>query len=130
MAPAEIVVSLTEAELAPLCLELALLLLSETTALQLQAGEERLDLEVAKKSQHPQASFTYGKSRTLRCAIDRDGLEYLQATLLRAWRDGIAEVDHVHIEGLLAGAGHDFTVRLAKARPPVSASQARKKLGK
>jgi hypothetical protein len=129
-APTEVVVSLAEADVTPLCLELGLLLLGETTALQLNAGEDRLDLEIAKKAQHPQASFARGKARGLRCTLDRDGVEYLQATLLRAWRDGAAEVDHIHIEGALAGSDHDLTVRFAKAQAPMSAAQARRKLTK
>jgi hypothetical protein len=130
MGPTEVVVSLAEADVTPLCLEFALLLLGETAALQLQSGEERLDLEIAKKSQQPQASFARGKARGLRCTLDRDGLEYLQATLLRAWRDGAAEVDHLHLEGALAGSGHDLTVRFAKAQAPMTAAQARRKLTK
>jgi hypothetical protein len=64
----------------------------------------------------------------LRIELSRTQAEYLQAVLLRAYRDGMADVEHVHIEGELAGTTHDLTVFFGASRPPLSAEEAAKAL--
>lgn len=50
-------------------------------------------------------------------------LGYLEAVLLRTYRDGIAEVNHIHIEGDLDGDAFDLTVMFELSRPPMTPEQ-------
>jgi hypothetical protein len=53
-------------------------------------------------------------------------LGHLLATLLRAYRDQVAEVSHVHIEGLLDGAPYDLTVMFDVCKESMSPEEAKK----
>jgi len=54
---------------------------------------------------------------------------YMQVTLLRAYRDGMAEVNHVHVEGTLDGSAFDLTAFFKVARPPMSSDDAKRLMG-
>ena len=56
----------------------------------------------------------------LRLALPKVTIEYLQAVLLRAYRDGMAEIGHVHIETNAA----DLTLLFSVSAPPMSADEA------
>jgi hypothetical protein len=72
---------------------------------------------------------TRSKPNALKFQVSRTQAETLQALLLRAYRDGVAEVNHIHIEGLLDGVEYDLTPFFEKSRPPMSAGDAAKTLG-
>jgi hypothetical protein len=61
-------------------------------------------------------------------AIGRNQAGYLQAVLLRAYRDQMAEVNHVHIEGQRSGTPFDLTVMFEVAREPMTPEDAKKLL--
>jgi hypothetical protein len=69
---------------------------------------------------------SHGGTNKLGVVLSRNQAEYLQAVLLRAYRDRMADVDHVHIEGSLAGAAYDLTFFFGASRPAVSAEEAAK----
>lgn len=49
---------------------------------------------------------------------------YLRVVLLRAYRDGWAEVNHVHIEAVLGDKLYDLTVMLELLRGPTPGEDA------
>lgn len=56
-------------------------------------------------------------------------LDYLIHYFLKYYRDGIAEVDHIDIEAEMEGEDAYITFTADAARPPVDASEARRRLG-
>jgi hypothetical protein len=63
-------------------------------------------------------------------AIGRNQAKYLQAVLLRAYRDQIAEVNHVHIDGESDGKPFDLTVIFELSLEPMTPENAKKLLDK
>jgi hypothetical protein len=59
-------------------------------------------------------------------------LEYWRSYFLRYYREGAADVDHIDVEATSirpAGGVIDLRVRVARAVPPVSPEEARRRLG-
>jgi hypothetical protein len=63
---------------------------------------------------------------TLTFRMGRNQVEYLRAVLLRAYRDQMAEVSHVHIEGELGRTAFDLTVMFASYATPMNPEEAAK----
>ena len=99
----EIVLELSQADVAVLALELALVLGGFANGVSVVSGSSKLALRVAE--QGPATTvFTREASGRVECSLSRDNAEYLQATLLRAYRDGMAEVNHIHVEARIPPA--------------------------
>jgi hypothetical protein len=64
----------------------------------------------------------------MRFELARTQTEYLQTALLRAYRDGMADVDHIHIEGECTGTAYNLTFFFGASRPPMSAEEATRRL--
>jgi hypothetical protein len=62
-------------------------------------------------------------------SLSRNQAEYLEATLLRAYRDEMAEVNHIHLEGELDGSSYDLTLLFDVSRPPMSPEEATARMG-
>lgn len=58
--------------------------------------------------------------------IARNQAEYLLMVLLRAHRDGTAEVNHVHIEGISSQSSFDLTILFELSAPPMTPEEAKK----
>lgn len=55
-------------------------------------------------------------------------LEYLQSLLLKSYRDGAAEVNHIHLEGMEGKDSYDLNIVFDKAIPPLSPEEMKKHL--
>lgn len=126
--PGECLASATEAVIevplplvAGMALELTLLLegLSESLRLRPSAGP-MLVLTMLDKDNVSKAIATKDDAGAIRFALGRNQVGYLQAVLLRAFRDQMAEVNHVHVEAVLEGSLFDLTVMFDVSREPMS----------
>jgi hypothetical protein len=72
------------------------------------------------------SAFTSTGERSYTCVLSRTQLGYVQGTLLRAYRDEVAEVNHIHVEGLLGDSPFDMTLMFERYREPMSPEEAEK----
>lgn len=125
---AEIVVELAQADVASLTIELTLLLCAMSSALTLRSpAREQVELTL-------ESPDVWGRAKKLaanhvRFDLSRNQAEYLQAVLLRAYRDQMAEVNHVHLEGTNGNETMDLTLLFQVYKPPMSAEAAAKAMG-
>jgi hypothetical protein len=125
----ELVVELTQGEVPILALELMLLLRGFADLVCLASGAVQVALRLAAKSSTA-TTFIREVSGRLQCSLSRDNAEYLEVTLLRAYRDNMAAVNHVHIEGSLDGENFDLTLLFDVFRPPMTPEEAEKLIGR
>lgn len=127
--PNEVVLELAQSVLGSLALELALLIAGLAAALRVQPSrgapiilrlldDDRVSKALAERASDGSVTF----------AIGRNQAEYLQMVLLRAYRDEMAEVNHVHIEGDHQGQPLDLTLMFEVSAEPMSAEEANKLL--
>jgi hypothetical protein len=129
LGPTEVVIELQQCAVASVALELALLLagLVESLRLRPSAGPTIL-LTLIDNDRIAKAVVAHCPDRTVSFALGRNQAEFLQAVLLRAYRDQMAEINHVHIEGERDGTAFDLTVLFDVYRAPMSADEAAKLL--
>lgn len=125
----EVIAEFNQAEVAVLALELTLLLCGLVEVVNLVSGRLKLALRVSEE-QSAAAVFSRNGAGQLQCRLSRDNAEYLQHKALRAYRDGMAEVNHVHVEGHLDGSGFDLTVMFSESAPPMTPEEAETLMGK
>jgi hypothetical protein len=125
----ESVVEILQERFGVWALEISLLLqgLAESLTVRSPNGGTLLLSLLADKSVKRSAVSRGGTNR-LRFDLSRTQAEYLQTVLLRAYRDGMADVEHVHVEGAFAGTTYDLTFFFGASRPPMSAEEAAKLL--
>ncbi len=126
----ELVVELAHAAVATLALELSLLLggLADSIRLSAKSGASvvlSLRGGDAVSKAEAQRMFT----DTVHFRLGTNQAEYLHAVLLRAYRDGAAEVNHVHIEGSDGHLSFDFTLLFERFCEPMTGAEAMKLLG-
>jgi hypothetical protein len=121
----EVVVELSQGEAATFALELVLLLRGLTNLVNVMAGAAKLVLRLAEPTSTA-TTFNREASGRMVCSLTRDNAEYLEATLLRAYRDGMAEVNHVHVQGTLDGESFDLTLLFDSSRLPMTPEEAEK----
>jgi hypothetical protein len=119
----EAVLELTPQEVGVLALEVTLLLESMVVAVTIQAADGAR-IELALNEAHKWGEAKRVSDRHVRYALGRNQIEYLHATLLRAYRDEKAPVNHVHIEAHSEGAGFDLTVLFKVYASPMSPNEA------
>jgi hypothetical protein len=125
----EVVAEVSQAEVALLVLELMLLLegLVETVTLR---SPEKATIVLTMLSECGENVKGCVVSRSgkekVRVEVPRTQAENLMAVLLRAYRDGMAEVNHVHLEGSLANTPYDFTIMFAAAKRPLAPEELKK----
>jgi hypothetical protein len=123
----EIVVEIEQEHVGTWALGITLLLESLAEQLQIISinGRERVLLMLQRSD--PSAKETIVRR------VERGGCSFiiattqaqcLQAMLLRAYRDGVAEVNHMHIEGTLGESGFDLTFFFKSSQPPMSPAEA------
>lgn len=125
----EVIVEIQQSDVAACALELTLLLHGLSGSLCFVSGTMRLTLQISELPRAPAAVISEVGGR-VRCSLSRESAEYLQAVLLRAYRDGIAEVNHVHIEGKMDGKSVDVTFVFDTFRPPMTSEEAEKLMGR
>lgn len=122
---AEVVIELQQSLVASMALELTLLLANLSTSLRLQpSAGPAIHLKHVAGDQISKATVAATANGAVIFALGTNQLGYLQAVLLRAYRDQVAEVNHVHIEGDREGAPFDLTIMFGVARSPMSAEEA------
>lgn len=121
---AEVIVEVALDEFGPLALELTLLAAKLVPEVTLQDSSGLQFTFRLLESQARRGVFSETGSKRLTLELPTVTVGYLQAVLLRAYRDGMAEVDHVHVETTTA----DLTLLFAVSRPPMSAEEAEKLL--
>lgn len=121
----ELVVEIQQAEVGPLALEVGLLVsrLVESLHLRSRAGPS-LTLSLINDDRLPKAIVTHQPDGARSFAVGINQTEYLQAVLLRAFRDGAAEVNHIHIEGQRDGEPFDLTLMFELYKEPMSEGEA------
>jgi hypothetical protein len=130
----ELVVEAEQAEVGTFALELTLLLegLSEMVVILTPAGY-RISLSIQKKEEkgrfEARTRVTQVDPMRMTFEIARTQAMYLQATLLCAYRDEMATVDHVHVEGFLRELPFDLTLFFAASRPPMTPEEIEKMIG-
>lgn len=113
-----------------LVLELCLLQesLVERVALRAERGDWVVRLGRASAPDH--TSFRWYAERRLEVLLGGVELSRWLAFFLRYYRDGCAEVDHIDVEGAATGGGRfDLVLRVGRSDAPVSAEEARRRLG-
>ena len=114
-----------QAEVGTFALELTLLVegLSEMLVISTPAGY-RISLSIQEKEQKGQfvarTKVTQVDPMRMTFEIARTQAMYMQATLLCTYRDEMAAVNHVHIEGFLRESPFDLTLFFAASRPPMT----------
>ena len=127
----ELVIELSPNQYGALSLELTLLVESLTSVLLLELSDDStiaLSIHDELGDYEHRAKVTKLKHNKTAFEMSPSQTEYLQATLLRNYRDGISAVGHVHIEGLFQQRDFDLTVMFASYAEPMSEDDARKLL--
>jgi hypothetical protein len=124
----EVVIELSQLEVGRLALEITLVLngMAEGVILQSPSGQK---VELSVGSTENVAKVERIAPSRLNFVLDQNQGEYLQAVLLRSYRDQMAEVNHIHIEGIEGPAVIDLTVLFQAYAPPMSPEAAAKLMG-
>jgi len=69
------------------------------------------------------------KDKRLSITLSANQLEYICASLFRVYRDQIAEVNHLHIEGIKNSEGYDLTLMFESVSEPLTPEEAAKLMG-
>jgi hypothetical protein len=124
----EVVVTVPHETVGLLALELTLLVFEEASSLRL-AGPSQFSVVLTVVPGTRVSKATAQKEPNgLRFELGRNQAEYLLATLLRAHRDGAAEVDHIHIESMLGSEYYDLTVFFEQSLAPMSQEEAMRRV--
>lgn len=117
----EVVVEISSDDVGRWALEFGLLLarLSDVLVVSTRGA----GLEFALMPTGPGEKRALAERRTesvIRFTLPQSGAGYIHAVLLRAYRDGAADVEHVHIGAMLAGREFDLTLFFDRYKPPSS----------
>jgi hypothetical protein len=126
----EVVLELSPSEVGALALEMTLLLSTLSEGIKIGASSGPY-AEISIDPNEKWAKAFAASDNLIRFEIGKNQAEYLQMVLLRAYRDQMAEVNHIHIEGT-SGEGLvnlDLTIMFKVYAPPVSGDEAKKLLG-
>lgn len=130
--PNEVVVEIGQGHVAKWALEVALLVDGLSESLTVRASGGRCIVLSLREESHPlehrTAVLRMSPDRMM-FSLSRNHAEYLEITLLRAYRDEMAAVNHIHLEGELAGSPYDLTILFDASRPPMSSGETAKLIG-
>jgi hypothetical protein len=127
--PTEVVLEIPHAVVATLTLELSLLLAGLAESLQFRAKTgASVVIKLVGGKTVSKASVKRESADVVRFDLGRNQVEFLHVTFLLAHRDGAAEVNHVHVEGVLGDELFDLTVMFERFKEPMSAEEANKML--
>lgn len=121
--PSESVVEVAHDEVGLLALEITLLLERLVDCLTVN-DPQGFGMMLVVASRQGGAAVSHAGTKRLSVELGRSQGEHLQAVLLRAFRDGAAEVNHVHLEGELEGRQYDLTIMFEVSQPPMSPDEA------
>jgi len=127
---AEAVLELTQDEVGLVALEITLLMSAMISQVTLRSPtNQRIELTVNPNEHTTRAKLRLIAPEQLQVELPRNQGEFLQAVLLRAYRDEMAEVNHIHLEGFMNGEPMDLTFLFRVYREPMSQKDAVKALG-
>jgi hypothetical protein len=124
----EVVVSVPHDMVGPLALELSLLLFNGASSLRLAAQKGPGVVLTVGPGTRVSTATAQREPNGLRFELGRNQAESLLAVLLRAHRDGAAQVNHIHIESELGGESFDLTVWFEQHMEPMSQEEAMRRL--
>lgn len=122
----EVVMELSQDAVARLALELALQLEGLTDSVQLAARSGQGVVLTLGDGQNISKARVERTGKRILFELGRNQLEYVQAFLLRAYREEAAEVNHLHVEGVDADASFDLTLMFEVFQEPMSSEEARR----
>lgn len=125
----ELVVEIQSAEIKTWIAEVTLLvegLVNKTTVL---SGKQKFSIEKG-PADADKSKCVVGIGHDGFCSfiLPLNHCEYLQATLLKAYRDEAADVDHIHLDGMEGDNFFDLTVMFDQSKPPLSPEEMQKHL--
>ena len=125
----ELVLNVSHNEFGKWALEFTLLLegLVKITDIR-TGGKNRVRISLNDDLQADRLLAIKSRNGDFEFVLPRNQAEYLQATLLRAYRDEMAEVNHVHAEGYMDGKPFDLTMMFDVYRPPMTAEEAEREI--
>jgi hypothetical protein len=123
----EIVVELSQQEVASAALEVTLLVASLGDAVVLRSARGQR-VELSARPGNVRAIVQKVSSDHFQFVLATNQLGYLQMVLLRTYRDGMADVNHVHLEGTLMGKGFDLTIFFQVYKQPLSPEEVAKRI--
>jgi hypothetical protein len=114
------------------CLGLCLLKegLMESFAVREASGTRGIEINIVPQDKND-PSLLLGLSKTIRAGVTLNSLEYVQYFFLKYYRDGVAEVDHLDLEGVLASEEHEevyLTFKVPDSAPPISEEELKRRL--
>ncbi len=118
----EAVVELAQEDVRELALEVVLLRRELTDAVVLRPKRGPQIVLGLRTSGVPEPTGTVTRTERdqVRFDLPANLLGYLESVLLRCYRDGMAEVDHIHVAGTLSGKPYDLTVMFELPRAPLT----------
>lgn len=121
----EVILELKPSDIPHFALELTLLLegLADSLRLQPSSGPSVM-ISMIPSDRVSKARVDVTPDGSIAFAIGKNQAGYIRAILLRAYRDRMAEVSHIHIEGEFKGALRDLTVVCTLFREPMSSKDA------
>jgi hypothetical protein len=125
----ELVLEILHNEFGTWALELTLLLQGLTQSVEICfGGKGRMGISLDADSHADRFVAIKMGNHDFAFVLPRTQAEYLLATLLRAYRDEMAEVNHVHVEGSAGGEPFDLTIMFDIYRPPMTAEEAEREI--
>lgn len=79
-------------------------------------------------SRHPRSVGEWRADQLLAVAMSNDAIGHLHAFLMRAYRDGMAEVSHIHIPVVVDDGELDLTFLFDVSTPPMSPQEMARRL--
>jgi hypothetical protein len=127
---AEVVLELSHDEVRGLAVEVTLLVLGLISKLRLRSRRnQRVDLTRASEARDMRAIVRVLAADHVTFELPENQLEYLQMVFMRAYRDDMAEVNHVHLEGVCEDRQVDLTFLFETFKPPLSPDEAKRLMG-
>jgi hypothetical protein len=126
-----VIVTFSDKAVAQLCLGLSMLWHRLVESVSLQGSGVTLGVGRADSDGDARAMVTW-KNRRASLRLSAKELEYWLCFFLRGVRDGMAEVDHIDVEADSSSSAElpgFFVLKVPNAAPPVSAEEARRRLG-
>ena len=124
----EVVIDVAQRMVISLTLEVTLLLCGMASLLSFRCvNGQRVDVAIGARD--PRALVDMISPSHIRFELPRNQAEFLQAVLLRTYRDEMAEVNHIHLEGYLSGDPFDLTFVFEVHQPSLSPTAANMLLG-
>jgi hypothetical protein len=125
----ELVLEISQNEFGKWALEFTLLLEGLANSVEMRIGaENRLRIRLTNEPHTDRLIAIKSGTGDFEFIVPRTQAEYLQATLLRAYRDEMAEVNHVHAEGFIDGKPFDLTIMFDVYKPPMTAEEAEREI--